>query len=406
MNRESVPPREVRQAQLRVAAEALVAWVHERQATWLGWQGGMAPASRPPEAIAAPPLPAAVVYGATVDDGSAPAEVGSAPVVRVRIARPAVSFEAIVRWSRRLGVGAAVLALLAGLGWVARPYVPYFRKLLVTPKTGTAVFESAPPGSEILVDGSAVGNTPLTTELAPGRHRVEFRRGEATHELEIEVTAGRSTTGRLDWTAQSTGRLAVQSEPVGARVLIDGRARGVTPLTINDLTVGSHIVVLESDAGSVRRVATVPPDGTAQVTASIYAGWLKVLAPFELEIAEEKGRIRLDEQNQTLLAPGAHDLRLENRALGYRETRRVEIEPGETTTLSLTSPRSTLTVTASLPAEVLIDGERVGETPLTDQPVMIGTRDITVRSAAGPERRLTVTVTVTPMRIDVDFSKP
>ena len=401
MNHEPVSPREMRQAQLRAAAETLAAWLQARRATWPGWQGVLPPASRPPQAIAAPPVPVPMVAcGATIDDGLAPAEVGSVPTGRVRA--PAVSLEAIVQWSRRLGVAAALLALVGGLGWIARPYL---WKLLATPKTGTAVFESAPAGSEVLVDGTAVGNTPLTTELTPGHHRVEFRRGKATRELEIEVTAGRSTTRSLNWTAQSTGRLAVQSEPVGARVLIDGHPRGVTPLTVDNLTVGSHVILLESDAGSVRRVATVPPDGTAQVTASIYAGWLKVLAPFELEISEPKGRIRLDEQNQTLLAPGAHDLRLENRALGYRETRHVEIEPGETTTLSLGSPRSTVTVTASLPAEVLIDGERVGETPLTDQPVSIGTRDMVVRSAAGPERRLTVTVTVAPIRIDVDFSK-
>ena len=69
-------------------------------------------------------------------------------------------------------------------------------------------------------------------------------------------------------------------------------------------------------------------------------------------------------------------------------------------------PPSTLTVTASAPGEVFVDGQRVGETPLTDYPVNLGTRDIVVRAASGAERRFTTTVTTVPVRLDVDFSKP
>jgi hypothetical protein len=55
---------------------------------------------------------------------------------------------------------------------------------------------------------------------------------------------------------------------------------------------------------------------------------------------------------------------------------------------------------------VVIDGTRVGETPLTDHPVALGTRDIIVRNAPGTERLLTITVTVKPVQVDVDFAKP
>jgi hypothetical protein len=55
---------------------------------------------------------------------------------------------------------------------------------------------------------------------------------------------------------------------------------------------------------------------------------------------------------------------------------------------------------------VLVDGEQVGETPLTNHPIALGTRDIVVRSIAGPERRYTRRVTVAPIQIEVDFSQP
>jgi len=150
----------------------------------------------------------------------------------------------------------------------------------------------------------------------------------------------------------------------------------------------------------------IAADSDAVVSESIFAGWLAVFAAFDLQITEGTSAVRLDESGKVLLSPGPHDLRFENRDLGYRESRHVEILPGETTSLSLVASPSTLTVTASAPAVVLIDGQQVGETPLTNYAIALGTRDIVVKSADGTERRFTQKVTVAPVHIDVDFSKP
>ena len=85
------------------------------------------------------------------------------------------------------------------------------------------------------------------------------------------------------------------------------------------------------------------------------------------------------------------------------DTRRIEVQPGQTTSLSLVPSPSLLTVVASTASTVIIDGQQVGETPLTNHPIALGTRDIIVRSAAGEERRFTRTVTVAPVSIDVNF---
>ena len=106
-----------------------------------------------------------------------------------------------------------------------------------------------------------------------------------------------------------------------------------------------------------------------------------------------------------MLAPGVHELRFENKQLGFYGTRKVEIEPGKSATVTLTPGGSTLSVTASAPAEVFVDGQRVGDTPLVDYPVALGSRDIVVKGAAG-ERKFTQTVTTKPLRLEVDFAKP
>jgi PEGA domain-containing protein len=391
---------EGRQAQLREAAEALVGWMHARRAAWSDeepLETAPPPVFRaPPPVLAAAPvsappppvLAAAPVFAppaAPPDDpllldpfddevvydlepvATKPAEPSLRPQSQTAEAPSPSLVESLVSGAARMAPGApamkvaAVVAVLAVGGWLASSYVGNVKTWLTS-----------------LTDG---GTSSKPEPVAP-------------------VKPTRPAVGRR------TGQLIAKSEPAGAKVLVDGKERGVTPLTIDDLAFGSHTVVLQSDKGSVRRTVKISADGDAVVSESIYAGWLAVFAAFDIQITEGTSAVRLDESGKVLLSPGPHDLRFENRAVGYQESRRVEILPGETTSLSLVASPSTLSVTASGPAVVLIDGQQVGETPLTNYPIGLGTRDIVVRGADGTERRFTQRVTVAPVQIDVDFSKP
>ena len=154
--------------------------------------------------------------------------------------------------------------------------------------------------------------------------------------------------------------------------------------------------MVRGDDGSVQRTVSIAAGETLQLSESIYSGWLHVTAPFEIQISEGRRSITLDDSNQVLICSGPHDVRFENRALGLREVRHLEIRPGETTAISLEMPMSHLTVTSSEPATVAIDGEPVGETPLTEYAVPVGTRDVTVTSASGQVRHQTITMKVQP----------
>src|SRR6185295_5234803 len=93
---------------------------------------------------------------------------------------------------------------------------------------------------------------------------------------------------------KSMGTLSVTTTPPGAQVTIDGKPRGVTPLELTDVSPGKHEVALKSDAGSVA-----------------------VYSPFEVTISEGGRVLRPDDRNQVMMAPGAHDLRFVNNALGF-----------------------------------------------------------------------------------------
>jgi hypothetical protein len=297
-----------------------------------------------------------------------------------------------------------VAALVIVIGLVAAG-VTYWPRMRAAMTNGVAVLESNPPGSEAFVDGNLVGTTPVTVELPAGTHQVEFRNGTASRTAEVVVTARGRAVQQIDWLEKPTGGLLVNSEPKGARVLIDGVVRGKSPLTLDGLNPGVHTVTLESAEGTIKRTVTIEVGKMAQLNESIYSGWAAIFSPIELSISEGGRPLTPDDRGRIMLSPGAHKLRLQNRALGYDEVRSVEIDPAGTTALNIT-PQTTLNVTSTEPAEVSVDGTVAGETPLTGRRIPLGSHEIVVKTPAGSERRIDITATGKPVQIEVDFSKP
>jgi hypothetical protein len=203
----------------------------------------------------------------------------------------------------------------------------------------------------------------------------------------------------------TTGGLNVVSEPPGATVAIDGRERGVTPLVLNDLSPGQHVVTLSHEAGSVRQSVRVKPNETGNIDVPLFTGWVAVFAPFELRISDGGKPVALDEQSHAMLSPGTHELQLTNRTLNYRSTQTVVVRPGQVTPISIVPPNTPVTLTSNPPADVWIDGTRIGQTPLHGVGVAIGTREFIFRSAEAGERRFMKTVTTLPLQIDVDLTR-
>jgi hypothetical protein len=240
--------------------------------------------------------------------------------------------------------------------------------------------------------------------LPTGTHRVDFKYRGKTRTIDVVVSQGKKTSELVDWSPKTVGRLQVNTEPAGARVLIDNVARGVTPLTLDDIPLGNHTVVIESGSGSVRRAVAIKSDEPVTLNETIYAGWIRVFAPFDVTITEGPKVLRADDRDQVMLSAGPHQVHFENKAFGYQETRRVEVQPGVTTPISIAAPHSTLTLTTSAPAEVFIDGVSAGPAPLREYSIQLGTRDVLLKSPAG-DKRISVSVTVKPVVLDVDMAK-
>ena len=166
----------------------------------------------------------------------------------------------------------------------ARPPVPAAGRLLV---------RSTPSRASVTVDGDWRGRTPLTIDKVPfGSHDIRVvLSGYAVASEEVTLSSGtpsRTLSFRLRRTAPAarppatpprsqtatprvfTGSIYVDSRPRGARVLLDNKPVGTTPLRIPGVSIGSHIIRLQlPDHRDWTTAARVVSGQEARVTGSL-----------------------------------------------------------------------------------------------------------------------------------------
>lgn len=205
--------------------------------------------------------------------------------------------------------------------------------------------------------------------------------------------------------AAGVGSLSLVTQPPGARVLLDGTAAGETPLTIESVAPGRHTVTFVTAAGSVKKNVRIEAGKTTSLDVPVYSGWVAVFAPVLLDIAENGRSIGTSEGGRLMLAPGRHQLTFSNRELGYTSAQTVDIEPGEERAVNL-QPTGEVNLNAIPWAEVWIDGQKTGDTPVANLKVPLGTHEIVFKHPQFGERKVTATVRAdAPTAATVDFTK-
>jgi serine/threonine-protein kinase len=165
---------------------------------------------------------------------------------------------------------------------------------------GTIVVRSSPSGAGVLVNGRWRGRTPLTLEklalrqynvrvvqdgYAPATEAIALTAGAPSRSLSFQLQAqSRPSTGVAERRPASppersapaaaaprfTGSIYVDSRPRGARVSIDGREVGVTPLRVPEIRIGTRIVRLELPEYRIwSSTVRVAAGGEARVTGSL-----------------------------------------------------------------------------------------------------------------------------------------
>jgi hypothetical protein len=275
---------------------------------------------------------------------------------------------------------------------------------------GTVVIESQPPAATVSVDGQNRGVTPVRLSLAAGTHVFTVTLGNARREITRKVEAGAQIYEYLDLPqAAKTGQLSVVTNPPGARVIVDGTDRGVSPIELTGLATGVHRITLEDGRTSVDHQVTIRAGVTAALVAPLGPrtrdyGYLSVSSTVPLEVFEDGNLIGSSQSARIMMTAGRHTLDVASDPLGFRTAQHVTITPGAVSRLSIELPSGRLSLNAVPWAEVWMDGRRVGETPIANLAAPIGAHDIIFRHPQLGEQRRSVVVTLkAPVRLGVDL---
>jgi hypothetical protein len=279
---------------------------------------------------------------------------------------------------------------------------------------GTLSINSNPPGAQVVVDGQMSGVTPLSLALKAGPHNVELRGSGDPRQIPVTITAGKELSQYIELPKVTAfGQLQIRTEPAGANVTVDGIPRGKSPVLVESLAAGEHSVVLEAENANVKQTVSVEAGMTASLVVPLASaatepasGWIAVTAPVELQIFEGKRLVGTSQSDRLMMPAGRHDLEVVNDTLGYRQTRSVVVASGKTAAVKLDWPKGNIAINALPWADVWIDGERIGETPIGNLSLPIGPHEILFRHPELGEQRFATTVSLkAPARVSVDLRK-
>lgn len=299
--------------------------------------------------------------------------------------------------------------------------IGYQKRFLRPPATGTVTIETSPAGLDVILAGKSLGKTPFTTAMAPGIYQVQVGPASDARTLKLNVIAGTSILQHVEFAAvadanTAPGGLRVQTEPAHLPVSVDGVARGNAPVAIDQLQPGDHEVTVRTTSGVIHRSVKVQPSQTLSLIVSsaapppdrslVAAGWITVSSSIPLQLREDGKVIGTTESDRLMLPVGDHDIELSNESLGFTAKRTIRVAAGKTAATKIDLPNGTLSVNAQPWAEVWVDGERVGDTPIGNLARRIGSHEVLFRHPELGERRENVVIAVgKPTRVGVDLRK-
>ena len=155
--------------------------------------------------------------------------------------------------------------------------------------------DSNPPGANARADGALLcQSTPCSKMMTTGAHEVSFEKeGYEGAPQRVQVKKGTVITGQL---ARIAATLAVNSEPSGLPISVDGEKAGASPVARRELAPGTHEVVVDDPCWlrtGEKVVLKKGEDRTLQIAGKQRQAGLKLTAEDERGNAVE-ARAKLD----------------------------------------------------------------------------------------------------------------
>ena len=104
------------------------------------------------------------------------------------------------------------------------------------------------PGADIYIDNSFKGRGQWHGLLAIGQHVFEAKKSlHRTTTQTLDITIGSNESITLSNPEPIYGILDVNTSPMGANIIIDGKEYGTTPRVLNNIMIGNHELQLEKE---------------------------------------------------------------------------------------------------------------------------------------------------------------
>jgi hypothetical protein len=239
-----------------------------------------------------------------------------------------------------------------------------------------------------------------------GDHVLEIQSGGSAKSKKIRVSANGKYSERMTFPeAGIRGGLRISTYPTVGRITIDGIPRGPAPVRVTDLAPGAHTLVVDTPLGTQEQDVVVQSGRVSELVVPT-AAWVNVTAPYELKVLENGRVLGTVGRASLMVRPGRHYFEFVNQPLGLKLRQYVDAAPGQSVTVPLELPVGMMNLYADQAAEVYVDGQKVGETPLSSLAVPLGMHDVVFRDARYGEVRYTVSVTLAaPVNLNVTFRK-
>ena len=275
---------------------------------------------------------------------------------------------------------------------------------------------STPQGATVFLDGALKGVPPLMlSSTAPGSHAVLVRlSGYDDWNSTVIVPQGGTRTVAVVLTGKDTSVIRginVSSKPSGAKVLLDSAGKGVTPVSLNNIAAGIHILEIEySGYKPWKSTVTVPETGIQEVSVNLtpehahMPGWIAVFpSPGNASVTLDGDYVGRTPVNNSLnleeIPPGEHIVVLV--LPGYHPSaKKITVSPNLVSMVNATldpvsgfGTQGSLSITSDpAGATVLVDNQSRGVSPVTADDIAAGDHKIAVRMEGYEEYSVSILV--------------
>ncbi len=270
--------------------------------------------------------------------------------------------------------------------------VPVLKPLKVV-LLGSILVSADVAGAEVMLDGNKQkGTTPMMiSDITAGPHVIEVTKSPALPWRQTIQVEGKKTTkviAQLKATVNGQGgNIRVLSNVEAASVFLDGEAKGAVPLDLKNVKPGEHVVEIRS-AGFVSREERVTvAAGSALILkldlqadgAVAVVGTVRVVSPIPEAAVYIDGESVGPVPQEKQLATGDHFIVVSKPGFKSFEKKLV-VEEGKviTVTAELKSVGGLRFLSNPGGAQVMMDGQAIGATPMVDEEVASGEHIITI----------------------------